>query len=72
MGGIPSGSLVAVEYAVVLLPPHATTASTKRKAAVTSPSKVVTVPPVNKAGKVTLVHGTSFLRWSDGIYILIP
>src|SRR6185312_7623155 len=70
--GIPSSSIVAVEYAVVLLPPRATAASPKRKAAAASPSKVMTVPPVNKAGKVTLVHGTSYLRWSDAIYIVIP
>ncbi len=71
--GIPSTSVVAVEYAVVLLPPHNTTAaSPKRTAAIASPSKFVAVPPVNKAGKVTLVHGTSYVRWSDAIYIVIP
>jgi hypothetical protein len=68
--GIPSGSIVAVEYAVVQHPPHTTAASPKAAAA--TASKVVTVPPVTKQGKVTLVHATTFLQFSDAIYIVIP
>ena len=33
--------------------------------------RIVTTPPHNAAGKVTIVHGTTFLNFSDAIYILI-
>jgi hypothetical protein len=68
--GIPSGSIVAVEYAVVQHPPHSTAKSPKAAPATTN--KAVNVPPVNKQGKVTLVHGTTFLQFSDAIYIVTP
>jgi len=32
----------------------------------------VAIPPVNKAGKVTLASGTDFLHFSDAIYIVVP
>ena len=66
--GLPSGSIVAVQYAVVDHPKQ----SAKAKASAKTPSTTLTVPAINKAGKVTLVHGTTFLTFSDAIYILVP
>jgi hypothetical protein len=75
VSGIPSTSIVAVRYAVVLIPSHKNTvgsaAASKRIAPPASPNKMITILPVNSKGKVVLVHGTTFYTYSDVIYIVV-
>ncbi len=74
----PSGSVIAIHYAEVVIPSH--------KKGGSSPSNTPTAIPapaagrirptntvsVNKSGKVTYVYGTPFLHYSDVIYIVVP
>jgi hypothetical protein len=66
--GLPSGTNIGIHYAVMMNPSH-----TKKTVPKTIPDeKVATAPPVTKTGKVSIVHGSTFLHFSDVIYILIP
>lgn len=74
--GVPSATIIAIHYAEVIVPPH------KKKVTTTTPSTGIPVATgrtrptnllsVNKAGKVTYVFGTTFLHYSDVIYIAVP
>ena len=66
--GLTSGSIVGIRYAVVLPPSH----TNKTNAAIDTLSKVANALPINKSRKVTLAHGTSYLHYSDVIYVVIP
>ena len=74
VSGLQSGSIVGVNYAVVMHP-------TLSKKAITTPaqvdpvsakSKVVSSLPINKFGKISITHNVSLLNFSDVIYIVIP
>lgn len=75
--GITSGSIVAVHYAVLVVPPHrAKTPSTpsstaKSIAPINTPNKMITVLPVNAKGRVSIVHRSTFFTFSDVIYIIV-
>jgi hypothetical protein len=77
LSGIPSGSIVAVHYAVLVVPPHraktSTTAASSSKSILppATPNKMVTVLPVNAKGKISLVHRTAFFTFSDVIYVIV-
>lgn len=83
VGGLPSASIIAVEYAIVIIPPHKKTGggtgsgtgttisgpSTQKVAA--NKNKMVSILPVNSKGKVVITHGTAFYFFSDPIYIVV-
>lgn len=75
LSGIISGSIVAVRYAVLLVPPHkktsTSTAVAKTLAKPSTPNKMLTILPVNTKGKVVLVYGTAFYTFSDVIYVTV-
>lgn len=75
--GIASGAIVAVHYAVIVVPPHraktpsAPASSSKTVAPIATPNKMISILPVNAKGKVTIVHRSSFITFSDVIYIIV-
>jgi hypothetical protein len=82
MSGLPSGAVVALRYAVTIIPSHhkqspatGTTGGSATQKTLTQTAalnKMVTVLPVNKQGKVQLVHGVPFINFSDAIYVVVP
>ena len=82
MSGLPSGAVVALRYAVTIVPSHrkkpantGTTGGTSTQKTVTQAAalnKMVSVLPVNKQGKVQLVHGVPYVYFSDAVYIVVP
>ena len=79
MSGLPSGAIIAVRYAVTVIPSHkkATTTpsggvptqrTTTQKSAL---NKMTTILPVNAKGKVQLVHGTVYYQFSDAVYQVV-
>jgi hypothetical protein len=75
VSGIPSTSIVAVRYAVLLIPSHkktsSSTALSKTIGPIVTPNRMLNILPVNAKGKVVLVHGTTFYNFSDVIYIVV-
>lgn len=75
---IPSGSIIALHYAAVLIEPKPRKGNRKRKQDKTdagksgSRSRGVNILPTNESGFVTLEHGIDFMRYSEVIYIVIP
>jgi hypothetical protein len=84
INGLPSASIVAAQYAVVIIPSNkktgggtgsgtgGTLASQKTAAQTKALTKSTTILPVNSKGKVQLTHGTVFYNFSDVIYIVVP
>jgi hypothetical protein len=81
--GLKSGSILCVEYAVLIIPSHkkkapatgGSSATPTAKVAVntgSTPQKMVTIYPVNKAGKVQITQGVNYYHFSDPIYIIVP
>jgi len=78
ISGLPVGAVLAIQYAVIIVPSHKkTTAATgglptaRTATQVSALNKMTTVLPVNKKGKVQLVHGVSFYHFSDAIYKVV-
>ncbi len=79
ISGLPSGAIIAVRYAVTIVPPHKKTTSptsggfaTARTVTQTAAlNKMTTILPVNAKGKVQLVHGTVYYQFSDAIYQVV-
>jgi hypothetical protein len=78
VSGIPSGTVIALRYAVQL--PSLTGKRGKKTAASASTDeKIIAVPgsvaarlPVNKQGQVSLIHHTDYFHFSDVMYYRIP
>jgi hypothetical protein len=78
VSGIPSGTIIALWYAVQLSSltgkrgkkPISSTAATEKE--ITTPSSVSMRLPVNKQGKISLVYHTNYLHFSDVMYYRIP
>ena len=70
----PSGAIIAVHYAEVIVSTHKKTGGTTTT--ITPPASGRIRPTnslsVSKAGKITYVYGTPFLHYSDVIYIIVP
>jgi hypothetical protein len=77
MTGLPSGSVVALRYAVTIIPSHhkktaSTGAATQKTVTQTAAlNKMVRLLPVNKQGNVQLVHGVAYTHFSDAVYIVV-
>jgi len=74
VNGIPAGTIIAVQYAVLARPKH-----NKRSKKLSAPpdvdnglTKMLTIPTVNDKGKIVITHRVEFLNWSDVIYYMIP
>jgi hypothetical protein len=79
MSGFPSGTVIALRYAVQLSSLTGKRGKTPTVTPVSSTQKIIATPssvamrlPVNKQGKVSLVHGISYLHFSDLFYYRIP
>jgi hypothetical protein len=72
--GFKSGTVVGVRYAAIKHTRHTkkTTAKIMNTDTDRAVNKVVSVLPVNNAGKIMLTNGNDFLHYSDVIYIVIP
>ncbi len=81
--GLKSGSILCVEYAVLIVPAHrkktpasgGSSATSLEKTAIntgSTPQKMVTIYPVNKAGKVQITQGVNYYHFSDPIFIIVP
>jgi hypothetical protein len=68
ISGFTSGTIVGIRYGVILPPSHINL--TVAKVAPLSP--VANALPVNANGKVSIVHGTTYLHFSDVMYIVVP
>jgi len=72
VNGIPGGTIIAVQYAVMASPKH------NKKSKKPNPpdpnitiSKVLTTPTINSKGKIVFTYKKSFLQWSDAIYYMV-
>jgi hypothetical protein len=78
ISALPSGSVVAIHYAVTIIPSRkrksalSGTAEAKADTIATSSNKMVTIFPVNKSSKVQIVHGATYYHFSDVIYVIVP
>ena len=81
MSGLPSGAIVALRYAVTIIPSHhkkpattgtGTAATQKTVTQAAALNKMVSILPVNSKGKVQLVHGVPYIYFSDAVYIVVP
>jgi len=80
--GMQSGSILAIRYAVWVIPSHKKTGSTGKtliaptsKTAVdtgATPQKMVTLLPTNKQGKIAITYGVNYYHFSDAIYVIVP
>ncbi len=72
----PSGSIIAIHYAEVVVPSHKKTGGTTGTTTITPPATGRIRPTnslsVNKSGKVTYAYGTPFIHYSDVIYVVVP
>lgn len=73
---VPSGSIIAIHYAEVVVPSRKKGGGTVTVTPITPPSTGRVRPTnslsVNKAGKATYVYGTPFVHYSDVIYVVVP
>jgi len=78
ISALPSGSVVAIHYAVTVIPSRlrksiaSATPDNKTDTQPSTSNKMVTVFPVNKSCKVQIVHGFSYYNFSDVIYVIVP
>jgi hypothetical protein len=77
ISGLPSATIIAIHYAVTVIPSRkrktvvSGAGDVKTAAPVSTANKMITILPINNSKKVQIAHGVNYNHFSDVIFVVV-